>query len=203
MLVCPWWVLLCIPRSEVCAYSGFTVCAVSWSVSSAKVLVSIVVVAMQNQQKASAHHAWPSHCRSSCCSCTEGRGFLGDCQEPSAPGETHPSAFSDYCFIHQISDTGSQGCSALQSLVICLKVMDILWHTMQVSRQYRAVLATSHGAFACAACGPGSMLRLAILLSSFQSQNVYLIQKCHPYSGNLNSEKSEDSKNAFPHSGDV
>lgn len=81
--------------------------------------------------------------------------------------------------------------------------MDILWHTMQVSRQYRAALATSHGAFACAACVSGSVLRLAILLSSFQSQNVFLIQKCHPYSGNLNSEKSGDSKNAFPHYGDV
>ncbi len=87
MLVCPWWVVLCIHKTAACACSDFTVPADTWSLSSAKVLLSIVVVAMQTQPEASAHHAWPSHCRSSCCSCTEGRGFLGDCQEPSAPGE--------------------------------------------------------------------------------------------------------------------
>ena len=30
-----------------------------------------------------------------------------------------------------------------------------------------------------------------------------LAQKCHPYTANLNSETSEDSKNAFLHCGDV
>ncbi len=39
--------------------------------------------------------------------------------------------------------------------------------------------------------------------SSFQSQNVYLVQKRRPYTGNLNSETSGDSKNAFLHCGNV
>ncbi len=39
--------------------------------------------------------------------------------------------------------------------------------------------------------------------SSSQSQNVYFIQKCHPHTGNLTSETSRDSKNAFQYQGDV
>lgn len=38
---------------------------------------------------------------------------------------------------------------------------------------------------------------------SFQSRNVLFIQECHPYTGNLNSEKSGDSTNALLHCGDV
>jgi len=134
---------------KVCACSDFTVSAVTWSVSSAKVLLSIIVVAMQNQLEPSARYAWSSHCCSSCCSCTEGRGCLGNGQEPFAPGETHPSAFSDDHVIDQISDTRSQGCTDLQSLIMCLG----LWcYSMQVLRQYTAVPATAHDAFACAGC---------------------------------------------------
>ena len=37
--------------------------------------------------------------------------------------------------------------------------------------------------------------------SSFQSQNVFSTQRCHPYTGNLNSETPGDSKNVFLHCG--
>ena len=117
---------------------------------------------MQNQLEPSARYAWPSHCCSSCCSCTEGRGCLGNGQEPFAPGETRPSAFSDDRVIDQISDTRSQGCTDLQSLIMCLG----LWcYSMQVLRQYTAVPATAHDAFACAGCVlRWSVQRPAILL---------------------------------------
>ena len=38
---------------------------------------------------------------------------------------------------------------------------------------------------------------------SCQSRTFVLIQKRHPYTGNLNSEMPGDSKNAFLHCGDV
>ncbi len=38
---------------------------------------------------------------------------------------------------------------------------------------------------------------------SFQPRNVYSIHKRHPYTGNLNTETSGDSKDAFLHCGDV
>ena len=37
----------------------------------------------------------------------------------------------------------------------------------------------------------------------FNPKTSILIQKCHPYTGNLNRETSGDSKNAFLHCGDV
>ena len=41
------------------------------------------------------------------------------------------------------------------------------------------------------------------LNSSFQSQQVYFIQKCHLCTGNLNSETSGDNKHLFLHCGNV
>ena len=40
-------------------------------------------------------------------------------------------------------------------------------------------------------------------LALFNSETSVSIQKRHPYTGNLNSETSGDSKNAFLHCGDV
>ncbi len=37
----------------------------------------------------------------------------------------------------------------------------------------------------------------------FNPETSILIQKCHPYNGNLNSETSGDSTSAFLHCGDV
>ncbi len=37
----------------------------------------------------------------------------------------------------------------------------------------------------------------------FNPETSIFIQKCHPYTGNLNSETSGDSKTAFLHCGDV
>ncbi len=37
----------------------------------------------------------------------------------------------------------------------------------------------------------------------FNLKTSMLIQKCHPYTGNLNSETPGDSKNAFLHWGNV
>jgi len=40
-------------------------------------------------------------------------------------------------------------------------------------------------------------------LALFNPETLILIQKRHPYAGNLNSETPGDSKNAFLHWGDV
>ena len=37
----------------------------------------------------------------------------------------------------------------------------------------------------------------------FNPETSILVQKRHPYTGNLNRETSGDNKNAFPHWGDV
>ena len=40
-------------------------------------------------------------------------------------------------------------------------------------------------------------------MALFNPETPILIQKRHPYTGNLNSETSGDSKNGFLHCGDV
>jgi len=46
-------------------------------------------------------------------------------------------------------------------------------------------------------------LHQQLSVALFNPKTSILIQKRHPYTGNLNSETSGDSKNAFLHWGDV
>ena len=44
---------------------------------------------------------------------------------------------------------------------------------------------------------------LVVIMLFIMPKRLLSIPKCHPYTGNLTSEKPGDSKNAFLHCGDV
>ena len=50
---------------------------------------------------------------------------------------------------------------------------------------------------------PTSHIHTRVQSAHFNPKTFNLIQKCHPYTGNLNRETSGDSKDVFLHCGDV
>ena len=79
----------------------------------------------------------------------------------------------------------------LQSLA-CLHDMFCVWNGMMFCVDMLDILAEFVLPF-----------RLGATVSSFNPKTSIWIQKCHPYTGNLNSKMSGDSTNAFQYCEDV